>query len=113
MDSANHSIVESKVELQSMGNEYHMDWNDRVSLIQSEWWPELLETMKNSSEITEERDVGGKAEAIGHEIIDYPPWSCDQLHLDNFHMGEEYQGELTFPCLDISEMEELDGEWML
>ncbi|XP_077239952.1 hydroxyproline-rich glycoprotein family protein [Tasmannia lanceolata] len=108
-------------EIRSLGQQHEMEWNDTLNLVTSAWWFKFLKTMEFSPERNKEmgNDDGFH---LFDEVMDIPAWLNDgvvgnanescflQQHLDESY--SEWLQDANLPCLDIGEIEGMDGEWL-
>ncbi|XP_027083291.2 uncharacterized protein [Coffea arabica] len=99
-------------EIRSIGEQHQMEWNDTLNLVTSAWWFKFLKTM--------EIDPEEKAEEYGNfpfdEVMEFPSWlnaneSCLEQHLNDYCF-DDYMQDPALPCMEIEEIEGMDGEWL-
>ncbi|XP_050218864.1 uncharacterized protein LOC126669443 [Mercurialis annua] len=109
-----HQVMddEGMAEIRSIGEQHEMEWNDTMNLVTSAWWFKFLKTMESSPEV--------KAEDDGYqpfdEVMEFPSWlnaneGCLQQHFDDY-CSQDYYHNPSLPCMDIGEIEGMDGEWL-
>ncbi|KAG9443695.1 hypothetical protein H6P81_015035 [Aristolochia fimbriata] len=106
---------EEMAEIRLIGEQHEMEWNDRVNLVTSAWWFKFLKTMEMSpGGSAQEEMIRGDEDGFHFldEMMDIPAWLNDgpagnapescflQQHWDDL------------PCLDIGEIEAMDGDWL-
>ncbi|KAL2525442.1 hydroxyproline-rich glycoprotein family protein [Abeliophyllum distichum] len=107
-----HPVMDDKemAEIRSIGEQHQMEFNDSLNLVTSAWWFKFL----NATEIGPE----AKSEEYGaspfDEVIEFPAWlnaneSCLQ-NLNDYY--SEYLQDPALPCMDIEEIEGMDGDWL-
>ncbi|CAI9094546.1 OLC1v1030306C1 [Oldenlandia corymbosa var. corymbosa] len=113
-DSDLHHAVDDKemAEIRSIGEQHQMEWNDTLNLVTSACWFKFLKAM--------EIDPEEKAEEFGHhpfdEVMEFPSWlnaneSCLEQHLSDY-CTDDYMQDPALPCMEIEEIEGMDGEWL-
>lgn len=109
-----HQVVadEEIAEIRSIGEQHQMEWNDAMNLVTSAWWFKCLKDLDIGPEV--------KAEDDGYqpfdEVMEFPSWlssneNCLQQHLNDC-FSEDYYQDPALPCMDIGEIEGIDGEWL-
>ncbi|KAF5726125.1 Hydroxyproline-rich glycoprotein family protein [Tripterygium wilfordii] len=105
---------EEMAELRSIGEQYQMEWNDRMNLVTSAWWFKFLTSMELEPEkVKPEEDDGYHP---FDEIMEFPAWSnanesCLHQHFDD-GCSPEYFQDPALPCMDIEEIDGMDGDWL-
>ncbi|KAL3500341.1 hypothetical protein ACH5RR_039434 [Cinchona calisaya] len=113
-DSDLHHAVDDKemAEIRSIGEQHQMEWNDTLNFVTSAWWFKFLKAM--------EIDPEEKAEEYGNfpfdEVMEFPSWlnaneSCLEQHLSDYY-SDDYMQDPALPCMEIEEIEGMDGEWL-
>lgn len=99
---------EEMEEIRSLGEKHQIEWNDTINLMTSARWCSFLKNMEM------EEDEGDEFYGFD-QVMEFPPWlingnenSCLQEH--NFH--DAYLQDPGLPCMDIGEIEGMDGEWL-
>ncbi|XP_051151144.1 uncharacterized protein LOC127265408 [Andrographis paniculata] len=113
-DSGMHPVMDDKeiAEIRSIGEQYEMEWNDTVNLVNSAWWFKFLK----ETEMKPENQQGEYfVNSPFDEVMEFPAWlnaneSCLQ-HV-NDHCSDGYYPEPALPCMDIEEIEGMDGDWL-
>ncbi|KAK9073856.1 hypothetical protein SSX86_006450 [Deinandra increscens subsp. villosa] len=102
---------EEMAEIRSLGEQHQIEWNDTVNLVTSARWCSFLNTMKIEAE---EGDEFHQFD----QIMEFPPWlinanesSCLEQHFDDY-FSDAYFQDPDLPCMDIGEIEAMDGEWL-
>ncbi|KAK9266047.1 hypothetical protein L1049_021452 [Liquidambar formosana] len=103
---------EEMAEIRSIGEQHEMEWNDTMNLVTSAWWFKFLKTMEIGPEVKVEDDGYHPFD----EVMEFPSWlnaneGCLQQHLNDY-CSEEYLEDPALPCMDIGEIEGMDGEWL-
>ncbi|KDP34001.1 hypothetical protein JCGZ_07572 [Jatropha curcas] len=110
-----HQVMddEEMAEIRSIGEQHQMEWNDTMNLVTSAWWFKFLKTMEAGPEV--------KAEDDGYHhpfdlVMEFPAWlnandGCLQQHFDDY-CSQDYYYDPALPCMDIGEIEGMDGEWL-
>ncbi|KAL6501904.1 hypothetical protein OROGR_027037 [Orobanche gracilis] len=115
-----HHAMDDKemAEIRSIGEQYQMEWNDTLNLLNSAWWFEFLKAMEIPSG---DRKGDNFFNYPFDEAVEFPPWlnadgSCmHQVHdlcSDNYSYLED---PAALPCcqgMDIEGMDGVDGEWL-
>ncbi|OWM69326.1 hypothetical protein CDL15_Pgr003927 [Punica granatum] len=110
-------------EMRSIGERHQMEWNDRMNLVTSAWWFEFLKGVEADDEevvkrAAEEYCSGGGGFQVFDEVMEFPPWlgsgeSCLQQHLVDDCFSDDYLlQDASLACMDIGEIEGIDGEWL-
>lgn len=114
-DSGLHTVMDDKeiAEIRSIGDQYQMEWNDTLNLVNSAWWFKFLKAM----EITPENQGGEDFVNFPFDQVmeEFPAWinandGCLQ-HVNDF-CSDNYFEDPTLPCMDIEEIEGMDGDWL-
>ncbi|KAJ0524998.1 hypothetical protein HanRHA438_Chr09g0385641 [Helianthus annuus] len=105
---------EEMEEIRSLGEQHQIEWNDTVNLVTSARWCSFLNTMKLEADEGDECDVINQFD----QIMEFPQWlinanesSCLQQHFDH-QFSDAYFQDPALPCMDIGEIEAMDGEWL-
>ncbi|XP_075522571.1 protein AAL-toxin resistant 7-like [Primulina tabacum] len=108
-DSALHQVMndEEVADRRSTGEQHQTEWNDSVNLVNSSWWFKFLRNMEIGDE--DQKDEDSVASPFD-EVMEVPPWlnanvSCLQ------RLDEEYLRDPALPCMEIEEIDGMDGEW--
>ncbi|KAF8393668.1 hypothetical protein HHK36_021914 [Tetracentron sinense] len=102
---------EEMAEIRSIGEQHQMEWNDTLNLVTSAWWFKFLKTMEIGPEERGEED----GYHLFDEVMEFPAWlnaneSCFlQQHMDEY-CSEDYLQDPALPCMDIGEIEGIDGD---
>ncbi|CBI20749.3 unnamed protein product, partial [Vitis vinifera] len=104
---------EEMAEIRWIGEQHQMEWNDNLNLATSAWWFKFLKAMEIGPEATNVEDDGYHP---FDEVMDYPAWlsgneSCLVPRLDDC-CSMDYLQDPALPCMDIGEIEGMDGEWL-
>ncbi|KAH6760697.1 hypothetical protein C2S51_017646 [Perilla frutescens var. frutescens] len=114
-DSGLHPVMDDKeiAEIRSIGEQYEMEWNDTLNLMNSAWWFKFLKAM----EITPENQNGEDFVNFPFDEVmeEFPAWlnaneGCLQ-HVNDFCL-DNYFEDPALPCMDIEEIEGMDGDWL-
>ncbi|GLT74197.1 hypothetical protein SLA2020_460080 [Shorea laevis] len=102
---------EEMAEIRSIGEQHQMEWNDTMNLMTSAWWFKFLKTMELGPEVKVQND----GYQLFDQIMEFPSWlnaneSCLQQHLNDYCPDDYYQ-DPALPCMDIGEIEGMNGEW--
>ncbi|XP_075670534.1 protein AAL-toxin resistant 7 [Castanea sativa] len=103
--------------IESIGEQHQMEWNDTMNLVTSAWWFKFLKTMEieGPAEVkTEGADFDGYHPF--DEVMEFPSWlnaneNCLQQHF-NDDCSKDYLQYPALPCMDIGEIEGMDGDWL-
>ncbi|VAI39782.1 unnamed protein product [Triticum turgidum subsp. durum] len=87
---------EEMAAIHSAGERHDIEWSDTVNLGTSAWWSRLLESVEGGE------DDDGAAAAQQTNTVD-----AMGMHLSD----ECYGQDVSFPCMDIGEIEGWDAEW--
>ncbi|OMO67065.1 hypothetical protein CCACVL1_20820 [Corchorus capsularis] len=104
---------EEMAEIRSLGEQHQMEWNDKMNLVTSAWWFKFLKTMELGPEVKAEDDDGFQP---FDPVMEFPSWlnandGCLQQHF-NDHCPDHYFQDPALPCMDIGEIEGMDGDWL-
>ncbi|WOL11571.1 hypothetical protein Cni_G20335 [Canna indica] len=92
---------EEMAEMQSIGEQHDMEWNDKMNLATSTWWSKFLKSMEGGLEESYGGVEGDRLHAFD-EFLDLPYWLSDgvrgdangssllQQHLDEYFHVEDY-----------------------
>ncbi|KAL8536996.1 hypothetical protein ACS0TY_012252 [Phlomoides rotata] len=103
-DSGLHPVMDDKeiAEIRSIGEQYEMEWNDTLNLVNSAWWFKFLKP----------EDQRGQDFGPFDEV---PAWlNANETyfqHLNHFCSGNYFE-DPALPCMDIEEIEGMDGDWL-
>ncbi|XP_040999169.1 uncharacterized protein LOC121244979 [Juglans microcarpa x Juglans regia] len=103
---------EEMAEIRSIGEQHQMEWNDTMNIVRSAWWFKFWKTMElGAPEVKVEADDDGYHPF--DEVMEFPAWlnaneSCLQQRLT-----EDYFDDPALPCMDIGEIEGIDGDQWL
>lgn len=103
---------EEMAEIRSLGEQHQIEWNDTLNLVSSAWWFKFLKTMEIGPEVKAEEDDFH----LFDQVMEFPAWlnandSCLQ-QLDHHQYSSDYFQDPALPCMDIGEIEGMDGEWL-
>ncbi|XP_021894387.1 uncharacterized protein LOC110812038 [Carica papaya] len=103
---------EEMAEIRSIGEQHQMEWNDTMNLVTSARWFKFLKTMEVGPEVKAEDDGYQPFE----EVMEFPSWlnaneSCLQQHFSAY-CSDGYFQDPALPCMDIEEIDGMDGEWL-
>ncbi|XP_022754151.1 cytoplasmic polyadenylation element-binding protein-like [Durio zibethinus] len=103
---------EEMAEIRSLGEQHQMEWNDAMNLVTSAWWFKFLKTMELGPEVKVEDDGYQPFD----QVMEFPAWlnandSCLQQHFNDV-CPDDYFQDPALPCMDIGEIEGMDGEWL-
>ncbi|GER36594.1 hydroxyproline-rich glycoprotein [Striga asiatica] len=110
-DSGLHHKMDDKVlaEMRSIGEQYQMEWNDTLSLVNSVWWFEFLKSMEVSTEGKKGKDF---VNCVFEEAVEFPAWlNTTESHVDETCSGNYFE-DSALPCMDIEEIDGMDGDWL-
>nr|POE67382.1 hypothetical protein CFP56_43627 [Quercus suber] len=108
---------EEMAEIRSIGEQHQMEWNDTMNLVTSAWWFKFLKTMEIEGP-AEVKAEGADFEGCHpfDEVMEFPSWlnaneNCLQQHF-NDDCTKDYLQYPALPCMDIGEIECMDGDWL-
>ncbi|CAA0810647.1 hydroxyproline-rich glycoprotein family protein [Striga hermonthica] len=110
-DSGLHHTMDDKLlaEMRSIGEQYQMEWNDTLSLVNSAWWFEFLKSMDVSSEDKKGEDF---VNCVFNKAVEFPAWlNTTEPHVDET-CSWNYFEDSNLPCMDIEEIDGMDGDWL-
>ncbi|KAG6535074.1 hypothetical protein ZIOFF_000028 [Zingiber officinale] len=107
---------EEMAEIQSIGEQHDIEWNDKMNLATSAWWSKFLKNMESG---VGEGHGGANGDWIYafDEALDMPYWlngsvgenakenSLFQQHLDDYFHVDDYLQDATLESLDTGEVE--------
>ncbi|KAE8675998.1 F-box protein CPR30-like [Hibiscus syriacus] len=104
---------EEMTEIRSLGEQHQKEWDDTVNLVTSAWWFKYLKTMElGAPEVkAEEEDEYQPFD----QVMEFPAWlkqmtpACNTISLIFALMTTQ---DPALPCMDIGEIEGMDGEWL-
>ncbi|WCJ29267.1 hydroxyproline-rich glycoprotein family protein [Euphorbia peplus] len=106
-----HQVMDDDemAEIRSIGEQHQMEWSDTMNLVQSAWWFKFLKTMESDPQLKPEDDPF-------EQVMEFPSWlnaneGSLQQHLDDYS-SQDYYHDPSLPCMDIGEIEGMDGEWL-
>ncbi|XVE70810.1 hypothetical protein DITRI_Ditri10aG0100300 [Diplodiscus trichospermus] len=108
-----HAIDDEEMaEIRSLGEQHQMEWNDTINLVTSARWFKFLKTMELGPDEAKAEDDGYQP---FDQVMEFPAWlnandSCLQQHFNDL-CPDDYFQDLALPCMDIGEIEGMDGEW--
>ncbi|XP_071726932.1 uncharacterized protein [Rutidosis leptorrhynchoides] len=110
-----HAMDDDEMEeIRSLGEQHQIEWNDTVNLVTSARWCSFLKTMEIETEEGDENDGLNQFD----QKIEFPSWlinsnesSCLQQNFDH-HFSDAYLQDHALPCMDIGEIEAMDGDWL-
>ncbi|KAF2304250.1 hypothetical protein GH714_028867 [Hevea brasiliensis] len=109
-----HQVMddEEMAEIRSIGEQHQMEWSDTMNLVTSAWWFKFLKTMDAGPEAKTEDDGYDPFD----QLMEFPAWlnasdGCLEQHFDDY-CSQDYYHYPALPCMDIGEIEGMDGEWL-
>ncbi|GMI92626.1 hypothetical protein like AT5G21280 [Hibiscus trionum] len=105
---------EEMAEIRSLGEQHQMEWDDTVNLVTSAWWFKFLKTMElGAPEVKAEEEDGYQP---FDQVMEFPAWlnandACLQHHFTDL-CPDDYFQDPALPCMEIGEIEGMDGEWL-
>ncbi|KAJ7966334.1 Hydroxyproline-rich glycoprotein family protein [Quillaja saponaria] len=100
---------EELAEIRSIGEQYQMEWNDSMNLVTSAWWFKFLKTMELGGPEVKAED--GDGYQLFGEVMEFPAWlNAHESCLEQCSEGC-YQ-DPPLPCMDIGDIEGMDGDWL-
>ncbi|GAV74002.1 hypothetical protein CFOL_v3_17485 [Cephalotus follicularis] len=105
---------EEIAEIKSIGEQHQMEWNDTMNLVTSAWWLKFSKTMELGPEEGKQQDDEYNP---FDEFMEFPAWlnaneSCLQQHFNDCYSEDYLHEDHALPCMDIEEIEGMDGEWL-
>ncbi|KAL1552506.1 hypothetical protein AAHA92_13295 [Salvia divinorum] len=109
-DSGLHPVMDDKeiAEIRSIGDQYQMEWNDTLNLVNSAWWFKFLKEMEIPPESQSGQDF---VNYPSNEVMEFPAWLNVNEHVNDF-CSDNYFEDPALPCMDIEEIEGMDGDWL-
>ncbi|GFQ07477.1 hypothetical protein PHJA_002891800 [Phtheirospermum japonicum] len=111
-DSGLHHAMDDKemAEIRSIGEQYQMEWNDTLNLVNSAWWFKFLKAMELSPE--DQKDGEDFMNYPFDEVVEFPAWlNANEERVNDFCSGN-YVQDPDLPCMDIEEIDGMDGDWL-
>ncbi|CAN6300606.1 unnamed protein product [Urochloa humidicola] len=127
-DASLHRVLddEEMAAIYSIGEQHDIEWSDTMNLVTSAWWSKLLESIEDKGNGTGGQEAGGYAENTTEDpLVDMMPgWFGNNnlvheaneesssnvvpgMHLNNYHQNVD----VSFPGMDIGEIEGWDAQW--
>ncbi|KAL3650907.1 hypothetical protein CASFOL_007310 [Castilleja foliolosa] len=112
-DSGLHHAMDDKemAEIRSIGEQYQMEWNDTLNLVNSAWWFKFLKAMELSPE-----DQKGGVDFVNYpfnEVVEFPAWLNPNEEGVNDFCSDNYVQGPDLPCMEIEEIDGMDGDWLV
>ncbi|XP_047968964.1 uncharacterized protein LOC125212759 isoform X2 [Salvia hispanica] len=107
-DSGLHAVMDDKeiAEIKSIGDQYQMEWDDTLNLVNSAWWLKFLKAMEITPENQSVQDFPFD------EVMEFPAWlNANDGCLQDVN-SDNYFEDPALPCMDIGEIEGMDGDWL-
>ncbi|KAE8667062.1 F-box protein CPR30-like [Hibiscus syriacus] len=106
---------EEMAEIRSLGEQHQMKWDDTVNLVTSAWWFKYLKTMELGAPEVKAEEADGYRPF--DQVMEFPAWlnandACLQHHFTDICPDDYYFQDPALPCMDIGEIEGMDGEWL-
>ncbi|GLT85629.1 hypothetical protein SLE2022_038150 [Rubroshorea leprosula] len=103
---------EEMAEIRLIGEQHQIERNNTMNSMTSAWWFKFLKAMEVGPEVKIEHDGYQPFD----QVMEFPPWlnaneSCLQQHLSDY-CPDDYIQDPALPCMDIGEIEGIDGEWL-
>ncbi|KAJ4850362.1 hypothetical protein Tsubulata_031314 [Turnera subulata] len=109
-----HQVIndEEMAEIRSLGEQHQMEWNDTMNLVTSAWWFKFMKTMELGPQVKAEQDEYQPFDPV----MEFPAWmnendGCLQQHFNDY-CSQDYFRDPALPCMDIGEIDGMDGEWL-
>ncbi|XP_023740477.1 uncharacterized protein LOC111888554 [Lactuca sativa] len=99
---------EEMEEIRSLGEKHQIEWNDTINLMTSARWCSFLKNMEM------EEDEGDEFYGFD-QVMKFPPWLIngnENSCLQDLNFSDAYMQDPPLPCMDIGEIEGIDGEWL-
>ncbi|KAL2544706.1 uncharacterized protein Fot_13939 [Forsythia ovata] len=111
MDLDLHPAMDDKemAEIRSIGEQHQMEWNDTMNLVTSAWWFKFLKAMEISPE--EKTEDYGLFSPFD-EVMEFPAWLNANESCLNDYCSDDYLQDPALPCMEIEEIEGMDGDWL-
>ncbi|PWA88777.1 hypothetical protein CTI12_AA118470 [Artemisia annua] len=105
-----HAMDEDEMEeIRSLGEQHQIEWNDRVNLVKSARWHKFLKTIEIGPEDAKVDD----GLDFFDQVTEFPSWLINaNEHVDD-HFSDDYVQDPSLNCMDIGEIEGMDGEWLV
>lgn len=104
-----HQVTDDEeiADRRSTGEKHLTEWTDSVNLVNSSWWFKFTRNMEIGNEDRKDED---SVASPFDEVMEVPAWlnaneSCLQ------HLDDEYLRDPALPCMEIEEIEGMDGDW--
>ncbi|KAI3754793.1 hypothetical protein L1987_54584 [Smallanthus sonchifolius] len=97
-------------EIRSLGEQHQIEWKDTINLVTSARWCSFLKTMEVEANDGDEYDGFHQFD----QVMDFPPWLINANESSGLqqHFDDHYFQDPALPCMDIGEIEAMDGEWL-
>ncbi|XP_057502368.1 uncharacterized protein LOC130786147 [Actinidia eriantha] len=103
-------------EIRSIGEQHEMEWNDTMNLATSAWWFKFFKNSNTEIEPSDQEEKGKDDEDDGYtshhpfdEVFQFTPSPCSNAN--DFFNNHCFDDDYYLPCMDIGEIEGMDGEW--
>ncbi|KAA8546202.1 hypothetical protein F0562_003059 [Nyssa sinensis] len=103
---------EEMAEIRSIGEQHEMEWNDTLNLVTSAWWFKFMKTMEIGPEEKTDEDDGYRPFPFDHQLMEFPAWLNANDCCLQPHFNDHSSHDPALPCMDIGEIEGMDGEWL-
>ncbi|XP_042031958.1 uncharacterized protein LOC121778641 isoform X1 [Salvia splendens] len=107
-DPGLHAVMDDKeiAEIRSIGDQYQMEWDDTLNLVNSAWWLKFLKAMEITPENQSVQDFPFD------DVMEFPAWlNANDGCLQDVN-SDNYFEDPALPCMDIGEIEGMGGDWL-
>ncbi|XP_058209075.1 uncharacterized protein LOC131322010 [Rhododendron vialii] len=104
-------------EMEWMGEQHQMEWNDTMNLVTSAWWFKFFKTAgeigpKYKGDCDVDND-DKEDDPFDQAVVEFPDWLNTANDQSCFHHClDESSQDPALPCMDIGEIEGMDEEWL-
>ncbi|XP_057738057.1 uncharacterized protein LOC130955250 isoform X1 [Arachis stenosperma] len=99
---------EGMAEIRSLGEQYQMEWSDTMNLVKSACWFKYLRNIEHEVPGVK---IGDGSYHFFDEVVEFPAWlNANGSCLEK--CSDEYFQDSALPCMDIGDIESMDGDWL-
>ncbi|KAI8560493.1 hypothetical protein RHMOL_Rhmol04G0260600 [Rhododendron molle] len=101
-------------EMEWMGEQHQMEWNDTMNLVTSAWWFKFFKTAGEiGPKYKGDHDGDKEDDPFDQAVVEFPDWLNTANDQSCFHHClDESSQDPALPCMDIGEIEGMDEEWL-
>ncbi|MED6122777.1 hypothetical protein PIB30_043068 [Stylosanthes scabra] len=99
---------EAMAEIRSLGEQYQMEWSDTMNLVKSACWFKYLRNIEHEAPGVK---IGEDSCNFFDEVVEFPAWlNANGSCLEK--CSDDYFQDSALPCMDIGDIENMDGDWL-